>query len=181
MHPEGEGPGSERITYIESFVPPEKIPPGIPPPDEVPEVAGTRGPRQGWEWGGPGINPHEPGDGSWIEEILNKPVAKPPTLKLPEKPDVVPVVSKVQESKLLFKVSPVYPELAVRARVSGTVVLAAIIDEEGNVQNLKVLSGHPLLTGAAVEAVRQWKYRPTILNGEPVSVSAVVTVVFRIE
>jgi protein TonB len=93
---------------------------------------------------------------------------------------LVPVVSKLQELKLLFKVDPVYPEIALHARVSGTVVLSAIIDEEGQVQNLKVLSGHPLLIQAAVDAVRRWRYRPTILNGEPVSVSSVVTVVFRI-
>ena len=93
---------------------------------------------------------------------------------------MIQVVSELQESKLVLRVNPVYPELAIRARVSGTVVLAAIIDEEGNVTNLKVLSGHPFLTKAAVEAVSQWKYRPTILNGEPVSVSAGVTVVFRI-
>jgi len=180
-HSGGEGSEPEIIAYEESFEPPKKMRSGIPAPVELPEIAGTRGPWQRGEWNGPGINPNEPGDRSWIETLIDKPPAILPPLEPLRKPDVVQVVSKVQESKLLYKVNPVYPELAARARVSGTVVLAAIIDVDGNVTNLKVLSGHPLLTGAAVEAVSQWKYRPTILNGEPVSVSAVVTVVFRID
>ena len=76
---------------------------------------------------------------------------------------------------------PIYPPLAVKAGVEGTVVLLADIDVDGNVANYKVLSGHLLLRNAAIEAVRQWKYSPTILTGEPVPVRATITVVFALK
>jgi len=76
-------------------------------------------------------------------------------------------------------VNPAYPPLAAKAHVQGSVILEAVVDEEGSVSTLKVLSGHPLLVEAALQAVRQWKYSPTVLNGEPVSVIATVTVIFR--
>jgi TonB family protein len=88
------------------------------------------------------------------------------------------VGGNVQESKLIRKVEPVYPELAKRARVQGRVVLVVTVDEEGSVAEIKVANGHPLLNEAAVTAVRQWKYSPTLLNGEPVPVIATVTVTF---
>ena len=171
------GAGPDDITYQGELVPPKRIPVGVLPPAEPagPAELNWLGPG-----GGLGIPVQEPADGSWVTNLLGTPIPKSPPPKPPAKPELVQAVSELQESKLIFKVDPVYPEIAIRARVSGTVVLGAIIDEEGNVGNLKVLSGHPLLTKAAVEAVRQWKYRPTILNGEPVSVSGTITVVFRI-
>ena len=78
------------------------------------------------------------------------------------------------------KVQPTYPPLARTARVQGSVVLAAVIGKDGTIQNLHVLSGHPLLTQAALDAVRQWRYRPYILNGEPVEVDTQVTVNFTL-
>ncbi len=172
----GAGPG--RIVHKGPLAPPEKIPEGIPDPVDFPEAIG---PTRLGSGEGVGITAQEPMYGSWIEGLLDKPVPKLPPPEPPAKPEPVPVVSELQESKLIYRVNPVYPEIAVHARVSGTVVLAAIIDEEGGITNLKVLSGHPMLNKAAVDAVSQWKYRPTILNGEPVSVSAVVTVVFRVQ
>lgn len=173
--------GTDGIIYKGPLVPPEKIPAGVPPPIDLPGLAGFNrlGPGDGWS--GVGITGQTPPAGDWMADLLNKPVPELPPPEPPAKSELVHVVSELQESKLIFKVNPVYPEMAVRARVSGAVVLAAIIDEEGSVTNLKVLSGHPLLTKAALEAVRQWKYRPTILNGEPVTVSAVVTIVFKIQ
>jgi periplasmic protein TonB len=73
---------------------------------------------------------------------------------------------------------PVYPPLARQARIAGAVMLEGIIARDGTVKNLRVLSGHPLLAGAALEAVRQWRYRPTLLNGEPVEVIAPIAVNF---
>ena len=73
---------------------------------------------------------------------------------------------------------PTYPQLAQAARISGAVRLVAIISREGAIENLQVLSGHPMLAPAAVEAVRQWRYRPYELNGEPVEVETQVTVNF---
>ena len=71
-----------------------------------------------------------------------------------------------------------YPPLAKAMRVSGTVKLVGIIGRDGTVQDLRVVEGHPLLVKAAVEAVKQWRYRPTLLNGEPVEVTAPIDVRF---
>jgi protein TonB len=109
-----------------------------------------------------------------------------PLMGEPDDPDLprrvrrppIKVGGNIQESKLIRKVEPVYPELAKRARVQGKVVLVVTVDEEGSVADINIASGHPLLDEAAVTAVRQWKYSPTLLNGEPVSVIATVTVTF---
>lgn len=108
------------------------------------------------------------------------PVAPPPPPK-PVKREALRVGGNVQESKLIRKVEPVYPELAKRARVSGVVILVVTVDEEGNVTDVRVTRGHPLLNDAATAAVKQWKYSPTTLNGEPVPVIATVTVIFNLK
>ena len=82
---------------------------------------------------------------------------------------------------MIFQVAPIYPPLAKQARIQGEVVLEAIISREGDVTNLRVVSGHPLLVEAALTAARQWKYRPTLLNGQPVEVVSQVTVPFKLE
>lgn len=87
----------------------------------------------------------------------------------------------VQSSKLVTRVEPVYPELAKRARVQGIVLIQVTVDETGNVADLNVIRGHPLLNDAATQAVSQWKYSPTLLNGEPVQVIATVTVNFILQ
>lgn len=84
----------------------------------------------------------------------------------------------VLEARLVRKVVPEYPEIARRARVSGTVHLTGVIAKDGSVRSLEIRDGHPLLARAAVEAVRQWIYRPTLLNGEPVEVIAPIEVRF---
>jgi periplasmic protein TonB len=88
------------------------------------------------------------------------------------------VGGRVQEALILHRVIPVYPPLAQKARISGTVRFTAIIAKDGTIQNLAVISGHPLLVKAATEAVRQWRYRPTLLNGDPVEVMAPIDVIF---
>jgi len=92
----------------------------------------------------------------------------------------VRVSQGVTQGMVLHKLQPTYPPLARTARVQGSVVLAAVIGKDGAIQNLHVLSGHPLLQQAALEAVKQWKYRPYILNGEPVEVDTQVTVNFTL-
>ena len=84
----------------------------------------------------------------------------------------------MMEGNLIYKVPPIYPAIAKSARVQGPVVLRAVISRTGTIENLQVLSGHPLLVRAAVEAVQQWRYRPYILNGEPVEVETQVIVNF---
>ena len=83
-------------------------------------------------------------------------------------------------ASLINRVQPVYPPLARQTRISGTVRLHAIISKSGAVQQLEVISGHPLLVQAALDAVRQWRYRPTTLNGEPVEVDTTIDVIFSL-
>lgn len=87
---------------------------------------------------------------------------------------------KVMEANLIKKVEPVYPALAHSAGIQGTVEFAATIDETGHVVNLQLVRGHPLLVSAARDAVLQWAYRPTLLNGQPVTVITNVTVNFTL-
>jgi len=87
----------------------------------------------------------------------------------------------VTQGMVLKRVQPTYPQMAKIARVQGPVVLAAIIGKDGTIQNLHVVStASPLLNQAAIDAVRQWRYRPYILNGEPVEVDTTVTVNFTL-
>jgi protein TonB len=90
----------------------------------------------------------------------------------------VPVGGEVREPRKLAHVAPRYPELAQRARVEGVVILECVLDEQGRVQDARVLRGHPLLDPEALQAVRQWRYTPTLLNGVPVRVVMTVTVNF---
>ena len=84
------------------------------------------------------------------------------------------------EGNLIRRVQPAYPPLARSARIQGQVVLAAIISKEGTIENLRILTGHPMLVHAAVEAVSQWRYRPYILNSDPVEVETQITVNFSL-
>jgi periplasmic protein TonB len=87
---------------------------------------------------------------------------------------------QVQAAKLVNKVQPMYPPLARQTRISGTVRLHAIIAKNGSVEQLEVISGHPLLVQAALDAVRQWKYQPTTLNGDNVEVDTTIDVIFSL-
>lgn len=84
-------------------------------------------------------------------------------------------------AKALFDPYPPYPQIAKMAHVSGTVVLHAIIAENGTIQELQVLSGPTLLRQAALEAVRQWRYQPTTLNGQAVKVDTTIQVIFDLD
>jgi protein TonB len=84
----------------------------------------------------------------------------------------------MMEGNLIHRVQPEYPPLARQARIQGEVVLHAVISRDGTIENLQVVSGHPMLVQAAVSAVRQWRYRPYYLNGEPMEVETQVTVNF---
>lgn len=102
-------------------------------------------------------------------------------------PKLVPVTPKririsqgVTTGMLLRKIEPVYPFIATQARIQGQVVLKAIIDKNGDIQNLEAESGHPMLIPAAIAAVRQWHYRPYLLNGQPVEVETTITVTFTL-
>jgi protein TonB len=110
----------------------------------------------------------------------------PPVPALPPPPPVEPRKpvrpgGNIQPPRRIVNVAPVYPGIAQSARVEGTVEIEALIGEDGKVRNVKLLSGRPLLTEAALTAVRQWVFTPTRLNGEPVAVIMTVTVVFSLQ
>src|SRR6202167_1908697 len=108
--------------------------------------------------------------------ISSTPVAVPKVAT----PQRVRVSSGVFAGLLIKRVQPNYPPLARQARIQGVVVLQAQISKEGNIQNLQLISGHPMLAPAAIEAVKQWKYKPYLLNGEPVEVETQVQVNFTL-
>ena len=87
-------------------------------------------------------------------------------------------VSHWAEGNLIYRVQPVYPPLARQARVQGSVELRAIISRTGTIENLIVVRGHPMLSAAAIDAVRRWRYRPYLLNSQPVEVETEITVNF---
>jgi protein TonB len=107
--------------------------------------------------------------------------AAAPTLSKP-----VPAVQRIRISQgvtqglLIYRIEPTYPPLAQQARIQGVVVMTALIDKGGNVQRLQVVSGHPLLAPAAIEAVKQWRYKPFVLNGQPLEVETTITVNFHL-
>ena len=110
--------------------------------------------------------------------IVNS-LLRPATPVLPRlAPQKVRVSSGVAEGMLIHQVKPPYPVAAKMARVEGSVALQAVIGKDGSIQNLRVISGHPLLTSAALEAVKQWRYKPYYLNGEPVEVETQIVVNF---
>ena len=116
---------------------------------------------------------------SAIASVLSEHPYTPPP---PPSPMVsrAPVSGGVMAGYLISQVQPVYPAMAQRARVQGTVVLSAVISQDGRIENLRVLSGHPWLVKAAMDAVQQWRYRPYLLTGQPVEVETQVTVNFML-
>lgn len=163
------------------FMAPARVPTSLPTITDGPEMAMAPAPAIGIETGvGDGIPGALDVIGSHTPVVTTAPPpgrrnADPPP---PAKP--IKVGGNVLEAKLVNRVMPVYPPLARQARISGTVRLEGIISRDGRVVNLRMISGHPLLINAAVEAVRQWVYRPTLLNGEAVEVIAPIDVHFTL-
>ncbi len=110
------------------------------------------------------------------ETASSSTVAPPPRQPV----NSIRVGSNVQSAKLVKQARPFYPPLARQARITGTVRLHAVIAKDGSVAQLEVISGHPLLLQAALDAARQWKYSPTLLFGEPVEVDTTIDVVFTL-
>ncbi len=115
--------------------------------------------------------------GGVIGSVLSSTPVAVPKIATPQR---VRVSSGVSTGLLVRKVPPAYPPLARQARIQGVVILQAQISKEGNIENLQLISGHPMLAPAAIEAVKQWKYRPYLLNGEPVEVDTQVQVNFTL-
>jgi protein TonB len=151
--------------------------------DELPPQTGAVGVVGGVPGGVPGGAP-----GGVIGGIIGSvPVAAPPPPppKVEEKPKPKPVQrirvgGNVQAARLVNQPRPVYPPLARQARIQGTVRFNAIIGKDGRIENLTLVQGHPLLVPSATEAVKQWVYKPTLLNGEPVEVVTQIDVNFTL-
>lgn len=135
----------------------------VPPPPTIdPSAAGVRH-----------VTGEAHGGGTVLDSVLGSNLVLPPPPPAVHRP-----VSHMMEGNLIYRIQPHYPALAIQARVQGQVVLRAMISREGIIENLQVLSGPGMLAPAAVDAVRQWRYRPYVLNGEPVEVETQVTVNF---
>jgi protein TonB len=107
-------------------------------------------------------------------------VQEPPQAKEPPAKQPLKVGGNVQAANLIKKVTPIYPQLAQVARTQGTVRFTALIGKDGRIRNLELVSGPPALVPAAGDAVKQWVYRPTLLNGEPVEVITQIDVTFTL-
>jgi periplasmic protein TonB len=169
-HPKGT---FRKNTADSILLTPPHIPREIPDLDETdappPDFLGSSGFEGGRGsgnfgnslWGGLGTGPG--------------PYLAPPT---PPPSNHSPRISHSMEGSLIQQVQPEYPTLAKQARIQGTVLLRAVIDREGKIENLQVVSGHPMLVAAALKAVQQWRYRPYYLNEQPVEVETLITVRF---
>jgi protein TonB len=184
-------PNREMTAYVQVTLPPPPAPPAqhdaVPqePQSANPDAAPTEGPskivperavdtpQSGFETDGAidGI----PG-GILMKVEAVPPLSPPPAEKVPLRPG-----GKIEEPRKLKYVAPIYPTIALTARREGTVVIDAIIGEDGSVKQAKVLRSVALLDEAALTAVRQWVFTPTRLNGEPVPVVMTVTVTFRLQ
>jgi len=133
--------------------------------DEAPAPTNMSGVLGGISGGAPG---------GVLGGILSAANAPPPRVA----PQRVKISAGVTQGLLINKVTPVYPPIAKQAHITGDVILQAVISKQGTIEGLKVISGHPMLINNAVEAVRQWRYKPYILNGEPVEVDTTITVKF---
>jgi protein TonB len=118
---------------------------------------------------------------SFIGFHATGPVAPPEEIKRNAEKRPLKLSEPVVEAQLVSRIEPRYPRLALQMRRSGSVILHAIINRDGHIDALEVVSGSPFFAQAALDAVRQWRYRPTMLNGEPVEVETTITVEFRLQ
>jgi protein TonB len=141
-------------------------------PEAPPEVSGQQGGVIGGVVGGSLVGT--------AFAALPPPPPPPPPKAAPAAPVRIKQGGNVSAASIITQVRPVYPDMARQARIQGIVVLHAIIDKNGNVSELQAVSGHPLLSQAAMDAVKQWHYKPTLLNGDPVEVDTTITVTFTL-
>jgi len=167
---------------VDAFTQPPIIPPNVvtivdapEPPRLGPTAEGPIVP--GGVYGGGSGNGYVPGGVPWGTE----PPPPPPVVRAAPQQKIVQRGGDVIAAMALYQPKPVYPPLARIARIQGTVVLQAILSRNGTIEDLKVISGHPLLVQAALDAVRTWRYQPTLLNSEPVEVLTEIDVKFSLE
>jgi protein TonB len=166
-----------RVTAEDIMRAPTVIPKSIAQIKDEPLQASSVGVVGGVPGGMPGGTP-----GGVLGSIISSAAAAPPPPPPPKAatPKRIRVGGQVEAARLIFQPKPEYPPLAKMARIQGTVRLEAIISRDGTIQDLRVVSGHPLLVKSAIEAVQRWRYQPTLLNGEPVEVVTEVDVNFTL-
>jgi len=166
----------KQVIISQGFVEPTAIPREIPPPiDDIPVVKTVASNLSNTGFSSGVIGPATTGLN--LGDLQTKVVPPPPP---PPPPPKEKVSGGVLAAKLIRKVEPVYPEIAKKTRLQGKVVLKVEIDEDGNVVSCTAISGPTLLKQVAVDAVKQWKYSPTLLSGEPVAVESTVDVNFNL-
>ena len=162
--------GVQIIPYSGPIMAPRQMPHGIPKDDAGGIAMGPNDPPLA------GVGPSiAVGSGLSLPIGGTEPVIPTPVPKAMEK---VFRRSEMLEGMLIRKVEPTYPPLARAARIQGSVVLAAVISKAGTIDNLRLISGHPMLVPAAINAVSQWRYRPYVLNGDVIEVDTQITVNF---
>jgi periplasmic protein TonB len=177
-------PGPPTVSHAHSQTPasniagshlmtPSQIPDAIAHLNET-DLTPPQLPGDGGVQGGTGLPGAANGVFGSVGTAASLPILAPPPALRP------PHISHMMEGNLIYRVQPDYPQLARQARIQGTVLLRAVISREGRIENLQVLSGHPMLVQAALAAVRQWRYRPYLLNDQPVEVETQVTVNFSL-
>ena len=117
--------------------------------------------------------------GGALGELLRS-TGNAPVLATTPAPKRIRIPAQMAEANLVYDVTPKYPPEAGRERIEGTVVLLAVIGKDGAVEDVRVKSGLPLLAQAAIEAVKQWRYRPYLVNGEPVEIDSQITINFTL-
>jgi protein TonB len=174
-HPTGAPP---RHAAVDPFTAPPEIPPIIA------DIHDTPGPPQIADPGGTQVIGVPEGFGRNESVIGSVPWGTapppPPVVHATPKPRLVRLSAPIVAAKAIYQPKPVYPHLAIISRIQGTVVLQAIIGKDGTIQELKVQGGHPMLVNAALDAVKTWRYQPTLLNSEPVDVLTEIDVIFSL-
>jgi len=171
-----------RVSAEDMMRAPTRIPKAVnmqkdnePPPAAAGVVGGVPG---GVPGGAAGMGALGGVIGSVLTAAAAAPPPPPPVAAAPKR---IRVGGQVESAKLIFQPKPEYPPLAKMARIQGTVRLDAVISKDGTIQDLKVISGHPLLVKSALEAVQRWRYQPTMLNGEAVEVATEIDVNFTLQ
>jgi protein TonB len=182
------GPRISRQLSSDVLFAPDRVPTVTPTIVDAPRIEATVG--LGIEGGIPGAIGTS-ASGGIISSILSAATlvapaapramhAPPPDEPAPAPPKRIRLGGGVRMAETVYRPEPLYPPLARQMRVSGTVELVGVIGVDGRLRELRVVSGHPLLARAALEAVSKWIYQPTLLNGDPVEVIAPITVTFRL-
>jgi protein TonB len=154
------------VQQLSGFIAPIDVPNEIKP-EEALDLGIEGGVAGGVEGGVPG-------------GVIGGVVGGLPTGAPPPPARVVRIGGQIAQPRIIRKVEPVFPDLAVQSRISALVILEAEVDVRGHVKNVKVLRGHPLFDESAMQAVKQWRYQPLLLNGEPTGFILTVTVNFNL-